>query len=188
MIESLMVPGVPAPVAPFSHTTAVHGWVFVTGQMPTDPDDDNAPLPEGIEAQTRRAIANLRRVLTGIGRALYQEVFARFYLTHLERDYQAMNTVYQSYFTRPAAGTDLHWPHCARPRAHSSRLICWRTGKHVETADDPYAPLECCALLQNRHPWASPARSKASCHIFTPFRVFMAGVDQVKPGDDAGSG
>ncbi|HEV7996900.1 MAG TPA: hypothetical protein VGP52_11650 [Stellaceae bacterium] len=26
----------------------------VTGQMPADPDDDDAPLPAGIEAQTRR--------------------------------------------------------------------------------------------------------------------------------------
>ena len=42
-----MVPGAPAPVAPFSHATAADGWLFVTGQMPTDPDDDSAPLPEG---------------------------------------------------------------------------------------------------------------------------------------------
>jgi len=50
MIEFLTVPGAPAPVAPFSHATAVDGWLFVTGQMPTDPEDDVAPLPEGIEA------------------------------------------------------------------------------------------------------------------------------------------
>jgi 2-iminobutanoate/2-iminopropanoate deaminase len=37
MIEFLMVPGAPTPVAPFSHATAVDGWLFVTGQMPTDP-------------------------------------------------------------------------------------------------------------------------------------------------------
>ena len=41
MIEFLMVPGAPAPVAPFSHATAVDGWVFVTGQLPIDPDDDD---------------------------------------------------------------------------------------------------------------------------------------------------
>jgi hypothetical protein len=37
MIEFLMVPGAPTPVAPFSRATAVDGWLFVTGQMPTDP-------------------------------------------------------------------------------------------------------------------------------------------------------
>jgi 2-iminobutanoate/2-iminopropanoate deaminase len=96
MIEFLMVPGAPQPVAPFSHATAAGGWLFVTGQMPTDPDDDNAPLPAGIEAQTRRVIDNLQLVLAGCGCGLDRVVFARVYLTHFERDYAAMNAVYQS--------------------------------------------------------------------------------------------
>jgi reactive intermediate/imine deaminase len=98
MIEFLMVPGAPKPVAPFSHATAADGWLFVTGQMPTDPNDDNAPLPEGIEAQARRVIENLKLVLAGNGCGLERVVFARVYLTHFERDYAAMNAVYQSYF------------------------------------------------------------------------------------------
>src|SRR6516162_11724708 len=98
MIEFLMVAGAPAPVAPFSHAVAVDRWLFVTGQMPTDPDDDAAPLPDGIEAQTRRVIENLQRVLAGSGSGLDRVVFARVYLTHFERDYAAMNAIYQSYF------------------------------------------------------------------------------------------
>jgi 2-iminobutanoate/2-iminopropanoate deaminase len=98
MIEFLMISGAPSPVAPYSHATAADGWVFVTGQVPTDPDDDSAPLPDGIEAQTRRVIENLKRVLAGSGSALDRVVFARVYLTHFERDYAAMNAVYQSYF------------------------------------------------------------------------------------------
>jgi 2-iminobutanoate/2-iminopropanoate deaminase len=98
MIEFLMVPGAPTPVAPFSHATAADGWLFVTGQMPTDPTDDDAPLPQGIEAQTRRVVDNLKLVLAGAGSALDRVVFARVYLTHFERDYAAMNAVYQSSF------------------------------------------------------------------------------------------
>ena len=98
MIEFLMLPGAPKPVAPYSHATAADGWVFVTGQVPTDPDDDSAPLPDGIEAQARRVIENLKRVLAGSGSGLDLVVFARVYLTHFERDYAAMNAVYQSYF------------------------------------------------------------------------------------------
>jgi reactive intermediate/imine deaminase len=98
VIEFLMVAGAPTPVAPFSHAVACDGWLFVTGQMPTDPDDDGAPLPKGIEAQTRRVMENLERVLAGAGSALDRVVFARVYLTHFERDYAAMNAVYQSYF------------------------------------------------------------------------------------------
>ena len=66
--------------------------------MPTDPADDSAPLPDGIEAQTRRVIDNLKLVLAGSGSALDRVVFARVYLTHFERDYAAMNRVYESYF------------------------------------------------------------------------------------------
>ena len=98
MIEFLMISGAPSPVAPYSHATAADGWVFVTGQIPTDPDDDSMPLPDGIEAQTRRVIENLKRVLAGSGSALDRVVFARVYLTHFERDYAAMNAVYQSHF------------------------------------------------------------------------------------------
>jgi 2-iminobutanoate/2-iminopropanoate deaminase len=98
MIEFLMVPGAPTPVAPFSHATAADGWLFVTGQMPTDPVDDGAPLPEGIETQTRRVIENLQLVLAGAGSALDHVVFARVYLTDFARDYAAMNAVYQLYF------------------------------------------------------------------------------------------
>src|SRR2546430_558898 len=32
----MMIPGAPAPVAPFSHAVEVDGWMFLTGQMPTD--------------------------------------------------------------------------------------------------------------------------------------------------------
>ena len=98
MIEFLMVADAPTPVAPFSHATAADGWLFVTGQMPTDPADDNAPLPAGIEAQTHRVMDNLKLVLAGTGSGLDHVVFARVYLTHFECDYAAMNQVYQSYF------------------------------------------------------------------------------------------
>jgi reactive intermediate/imine deaminase len=98
MIEFLMVAGAPKPVAPFSHATAADGWLFVTGQMPTDPADDGALLPDGIEAQTRRVMDNLKIVLAGTGSGLDRVVFARVYLTHFERDYAAMNRVYRSYF------------------------------------------------------------------------------------------
>src|SRR5947208_5042221 len=97
VIEHLMIPGAPTPVAPFSHATAADGWLFVTGQMPTDPDDDSAPLPDGIESQTRRVLDNLKLVLAGAGSTLQQVVFARVYLTHFDRDYAAMNAIYQAY-------------------------------------------------------------------------------------------
>ena len=73
--------------------------MFVTGQMPTLPDDPNAPLPEGIEAQTVRVMENLKLVLAGVGLSLENVTFIRVYLTEFKRDYQAMNETYKSFFS-----------------------------------------------------------------------------------------
>lgn len=88
----------PRPVAPFSHAVEANGFVFVTGQMPTDPAAPDAPLPVGIEAQTRRVIENLKIVLGGVGLGLEHVVMARIYLTHFERDYAALNVLWPSLF------------------------------------------------------------------------------------------
>jgi 2-iminobutanoate/2-iminopropanoate deaminase len=93
-----LIPGAPKPVAPYSHVVEAGGFLFVTGQLATDPDDDALPVPEGIEAQTRKVMANLQRALEGVGAGFDRVVFARIYLTDFERDYAAMNAIYTSYF------------------------------------------------------------------------------------------
>jgi 2-iminobutanoate/2-iminopropanoate deaminase len=93
-----MVDGAPEPVAPFSHATEIDGWVFVTGQMPTYPGNPEAPIPAGIEAQTRLVIDNLRRVLGGLSLTLSDVVRAGAYLTHFEEDYATFNMVYRGFF------------------------------------------------------------------------------------------
>jgi reactive intermediate/imine deaminase len=99
-IRHFMIEGGPRPVAPFSHAVEAGGFVFLTGQMPTDPADPDAPLPDGIEAQTRRVMENLKIVLAGVGLTLADVVQCRLYLTHFERDYAEMNRVYLEYFER----------------------------------------------------------------------------------------
>lgn len=94
----LMIDNAPTPVAPFSHAVEADGWLFVTGQMPTMPEDDSAPLPQGIVAQTRRVMDNLILVLEGAGYTLADVVQVRAYLTDFQRDYASMNETYRSYF------------------------------------------------------------------------------------------
>jgi reactive intermediate/imine deaminase len=93
-----MVSDGPLPVAPFSHAVEAGGFVFVTGQMPTDPAAPDAPLLEGVEAQTRRVVENLKVVLAGVGLDLGDVTMARIYLTHFERDYAALNALWPSFF------------------------------------------------------------------------------------------
>ena len=97
--------GAPEPVAPYSHAVQVGPWLFVTGQLPIDPANEAAALPEGIEAQTRLVFENLEAVLRAAGFALSRVVSARVFLTAFERDFEAMNAVYAGYFPadrRPA--------------------------------------------------------------------------------------
>lgn len=93
-----MISAGPRPVAPFSHAVEADGFVFVTGQMPTNPAAPDAPLPAGIEAQTRRVVDNLKLVLGGIGLGLEHVTMARIYLTEFERDYPGLNAIWPSFF------------------------------------------------------------------------------------------
>jgi 2-iminobutanoate/2-iminopropanoate deaminase len=93
-----MISGAPAPVAPYSHAVEQDGWLFITGQLATDPDDDSLPIPEGIEAQTHKVMDNLKRVLTGLGAGLEHVVAVRAFLTAFERDYGPFNNIYRTYF------------------------------------------------------------------------------------------
>jgi reactive intermediate/imine deaminase len=90
----------PKPVAPFSHAVEVDGWVFVTGQLPLNAEDETAAIAEGVEAQTRKVFENLSIVLAAVGLDLGNVVSARVFLTHFDRDYERMNAVYASYFPR----------------------------------------------------------------------------------------
>ena len=90
----------PTHVAPFSHAVEFDGWVQLTGQMPTDPIDDTKPLPDGIQAQTRRVMDNLAIILNEMQLGLENVLSTRVFLTNFKRDYEAMNNIYKSYFAK----------------------------------------------------------------------------------------
>ena len=90
----------PTHVAPFSHAVEFDGWVQLTGQMPTDPIDDTKPLPDGIQAETRRVMDNLAIILNEMQLGLENVLSTRVFLTNFGRDYEAMNNIYKSYFAK----------------------------------------------------------------------------------------
>jgi 2-iminobutanoate/2-iminopropanoate deaminase len=103
-----LLPDAPKPVAPYSHAVEAGAFVFVTGQLATDPDDDSLPIPSGIEAQTHKVMDNLTRVLKGCKLTLANVVCVRVFLTDFNGDYAKMNEIYASYFAadkRPARTT-----------------------------------------------------------------------------------
>ena len=103
-----LLPDAPKPVAPYSHAVEAGGFVFVTGQLATDPGDDSLAIPPGIEAQTHKVMDNLIRVLGGCGLSLANVVCVRIFLTDFNGDYAKMNEIYATYFAadkRPARTT-----------------------------------------------------------------------------------
>jgi 2-iminobutanoate/2-iminopropanoate deaminase len=103
-----LLPDAPKPVAPYSHAVEAGGFVFVTGQLATDPGDDSLPIPSGIEAQTCKVMDNLNRVLKGCGLTFANVVCVRIYLTDFKGDYARMNDIFSTYFAadkRPARTT-----------------------------------------------------------------------------------
>lgn len=85
----------PAMVAPYSHAVETGDFLFLTGQMPIAAD---GTVPDGIEAQTRTVIANLREVMARSGFGDADIVQVRVFLCRFEEHYEQMNQVYLSHF------------------------------------------------------------------------------------------
>ena len=94
----------PSPkTARYSHAVESGGLLFVTGQLPVDPDAPEAPLPPTIEPQTVLVFENLRRICAAAGYRLEDTVFARVYLRDFQRDYVGFNAVYHRHFADDGA-------------------------------------------------------------------------------------
>jgi len=55
-------------------------------------------IPEGIEAQTRACIENVKAILEDAGSSLEKVVDVTVFLTNIDRDFTAFNRVYAEYF------------------------------------------------------------------------------------------
>ncbi len=97
--EAVLSPDAPAPIGPYSQAVRVGNWVFLSGQIPVDPNTGEI-VPGGIEAQTRQVLQNLQAVLTALGASLDSIVKTTIYMTDLS-EFAQMNAVYETYFRPP---------------------------------------------------------------------------------------
>ena len=96
-IEYLVFEQGPKRVGPFSHAVKAGGFLFVTGQMPTLPNDSKKLIGSDISNQTHQVMKNLKTVLTASNSSLKNVVFVRIYLVNF-KDFDTINTIYESYF------------------------------------------------------------------------------------------
>ncbi len=105
MLEKVCTSRAPRPVGPYSQAIRAGGFVFVSGQIPLDPDTGEMTSGD-IEAQARRAMENMKAILEEAGSGLDKVVKTTLYLKDL-RDFARCNEVYSQYLgeSRPARST-----------------------------------------------------------------------------------
>ncbi len=105
MTEAILTANAPAPIGPYSQAIRFGDLLFCSGQIALDPASgsmDNATL----EAETRRALANLSAVLSAGGTSLASIVKTTIFLTDMN-DFAAVNTIYAEVMgnAKPARST-----------------------------------------------------------------------------------
>ncbi|MFA5513721.1 MAG: RidA family protein [Sphaerochaetaceae bacterium] len=97
-IKYVNPPNMPKPNGPYGYGTIQNGWFYMAGQIPVDPDNPSAALPETIEEQSEIVFKNIVRILDAAGYDFEDVTSVRVYLKDLPRDLLRFNTVYTKYF------------------------------------------------------------------------------------------
>jgi 2-iminobutanoate/2-iminopropanoate deaminase len=100
--ETITALGAPAAVGPYSHAVRTGGLVFISGQVPLDPESGEL-VGETFADQARRCLENLAVVAAAAGATLADAVRVTVYLTDMSA-FNEVNEVYGTFFeTDPPA-------------------------------------------------------------------------------------
>lgn len=83
-------------IGPYVHGTATETMVFTSGQLGICPE--TGTLLEGVEAQTKQALENLKAVLEAAGSSFEQVLKTTIFLKSMG-DFPLVNEIYASYFS-----------------------------------------------------------------------------------------
>ncbi|ABC78580.1 RidA family protein [Syntrophus aciditrophicus] len=92
----------PRPVGPYAQAVKAGGWLYVSGQIPLDPQTGQL-LTGSFAEQAEKTLDNLAAILKAGGSSLDSVVKVTIYLADMAY-FNEFNTVYASYFenSRPA--------------------------------------------------------------------------------------
>lgn len=82
-MEKVQIKGAPAPTGHYSQGIVHNGFVFVSGQLPINPET-RQPETGSIEAQTELALRNVEAVLQAAGTNLSSVVQMTIYISDIE--------------------------------------------------------------------------------------------------------
>ena len=103
--QAISTPSAPAAIGPYSQAIRSGNLIFLSGQIPLDPE--TGKVVEGDAAvQTARVLQNLSAILDAAGSSLGQVLKTTVYLQNMA-DFAMMNEVYARFFadTAPARAT-----------------------------------------------------------------------------------
>lgn len=99
MKKSVETRAAPAALGPYSQAIEWGQWLFSSGQIGIEPGSGKL-VPDGIEAETRIALANLREVLAAAGLGFADVLKTTLFLVDLA-DFETVNRIYAEHFTAP---------------------------------------------------------------------------------------
>ena len=99
MRERIQTDNAPAAIGPYSQAIKANGFVFVSGQIPTNPQTGEF-VAGGIAEQTEQVLKNLKAVLEASGSSLDQVVKTTVFLADM-KEFSGMNEVYAKFFSGP---------------------------------------------------------------------------------------
>ena len=97
--ETINAKNAPAAVGPYVHAVKAGETLYTSGQLGLIPA--TGELPEGVEAQAKQALENLKAVVEAAGLTLANVVKTTVFLADLN-DFAAINAIYADYFTGEA--------------------------------------------------------------------------------------
>ena len=98
MKTAVSTPKAPAAIGPYSQAIAYGNLFYTSGQMGMDPA--TGKLCEGLEAQTRMALENLKAVLTEAGSDFSKVLKSLVFITDMA-NFATVNSIYEEYFPPP---------------------------------------------------------------------------------------
>lgn len=85
----------PAAIGPYSQAIEVNGMIYTSGQIPVNPADGT--IPEGIEAQAKQVMENVKKLLESAGTSMGNVVKTTVFIKDMN-DFTKINEIYAQYF------------------------------------------------------------------------------------------
>jgi 2-iminobutanoate/2-iminopropanoate deaminase len=124
--KTVTAPDLTPPVGPFAQGVWAGDLLYASGQVGQDPSTGKM-VAGGLEAETKQAFENIRRVLTAAGLGFEHVVKVHVFLADIN-EFAAMNAIYGTMFAAPyPARTTVQVAKLALEARVEIDVVAWRS-------------------------------------------------------------